>query len=82
MENRVRVKVELKGGGTFLGSPKEVVTQMRKDCFQQNKTNIGYKLGLALRAYKYSGVPVRWVNDIDFIHDLFYAGVADLVEWN
>lgn len=69
-----RVRVELKGGGTFLGSPHEIVTQMREDCKHQSMTNIGYKFAYAVRASRYYGKQIRWIGDINFLRDLMDLG--------
>lgn len=69
-----RVRVELKEGGSFLGSPHEVVTQMREDCRHRSSTNIGYKFAYAKRAMHYYGKQIRWIGDMNFIYDLVALG--------
>lgn len=77
--------VTMKSGDSFLGTPKEVIAQMREDCKVKSATLVGYKLGLAHRARKYYGKKVRWLDDLEFLLDLRDLGeisIMTLIEPN
>lgn len=75
------LKVVVKGGDSFLGTPREVITQMRNGCFHKSSTNLGYKLALATRAFRYYGKHVRWLDDLSFLLDLKEVGEVEYVRF-
>lgn len=76
------MKIVLKNGERFSGTPRQIVTALRESSWTAHRyaDNVDYKRAVARRVAKWSGKDLRTAFDVDFLQDLNRLGFIPTLE--